>query len=70
MICYFACYIKTITEYKYDDACDVFAVHGVGGITGGLLTGIFAENQIATMSGGAAIPGGWVDRNVDKFSNL
>jgi Amt family ammonium transporter len=32
IICYFACYIKKLTNYKYDDACDVFAVHGVAGI--------------------------------------
>lgn len=28
---------------KIDDALDVFACHGIGGITGALLTGIFAE---------------------------
>jgi Amt family ammonium transporter len=26
----------------YDDALDAFGVHGVGGITGALLTGVFA----------------------------
>ncbi len=70
VLCFFACCVKHLTKYRYDDACDVFAVHGVGGITGCLLTGIFAQNQIATMSGGEPIRGGWVDRNVDKFSNF
>ncbi len=27
----------------YDDSLDVFGVHGVGGITGALLTGVFAS---------------------------
>ncbi len=29
----------------YDDALDVFGVHGVGGIVGALLTGVFASTQ-------------------------
>jgi Amt family ammonium transporter len=28
--------------FKYDDALDVWGVHGIGGITGALLTGVFA----------------------------
>ncbi len=23
--CYFACYVKKLSNYKYDDACDVLA---------------------------------------------
>ena len=34
---------------------------------GCFLTGVFAEKEIGTMSGGAAIPGGWVDGNVNSF---
>lgn len=30
-------------KFKYDDALDAFGVHGVGGITGGLLLGLFAN---------------------------
>ena len=30
--CFFSVDLKKVTKYKYDDACDVFAVHGVGGI--------------------------------------
>jgi len=67
VICFFACFISKLTKYRYDDACDVFAVHGVGGSVGCFLTGVFAENEIGTMSGGAAIPGGWVDGNVNSF---
>jgi Amt family ammonium transporter len=29
-----------------DDSLDVFAVHGVGGITGAILTGVFAQESV------------------------
>jgi ammonium transporter, Amt family len=32
-------------KFGYDDALDVFGVHGVGGIVGALLTGVFAASQ-------------------------
>ncbi|KAI1302548.1 hypothetical protein EDD11_005594 [Mortierella claussenii] len=48
---------------KYDDAFDVFAVHGVGGIVGNILTGIFAQSSIAALDGSTVIPGGWLDRH-------
>ena len=47
---------------RYDDALDVFAVHGVGGIVGNLLTGIFAQKWVAALDGGE-IEGGWLDGN-------
>lgn len=43
------CYIaiaKVKAVFKYDDALDVFGVHGVGGIWGTLATGLFAEKII------------------------
>jgi Amt family ammonium transporter len=30
-------------KFKYDDSLDVFGVHGVGGIVGAILTGVFAD---------------------------
>jgi Amt family ammonium transporter len=39
-------------RFKIDDALDVFAVHGVGGIWGALATGLFAD---ATFSGGPGV---------------
>jgi Amt family ammonium transporter len=36
---------------KIDDSLDVFPVHGVGGILGTLLTGIFASNALGIFSG-------------------
>ncbi len=42
-------YLKALL--KYDDALDVFGIHGVGGIVGALLTGIFANPDIGGASG-------------------
>jgi len=44
-ICFFATqYVKRVL--KIDDSLDVFPVHGVGGITGSLLTGVFASSSL------------------------
>jgi Amt family ammonium transporter len=50
VICYFATnYIKN--ALKIDDSLDVFPVHGVGGILGTLLAGVFASTQLGIFSG-------------------
>ncbi|WP_374661676.1 ammonium transporter [Inhella sp.] len=41
---------------KADDSLDVFGVHGVGGIIGALLTGVFASPNL----GGPSMMGDWV----------
>src|SRR6516165_2507287 len=44
IICYWGCTgLKHM--FGYDDALDTFGVHGVGGATGALLTGVFAVQQ-------------------------
>jgi Amt family ammonium transporter len=49
-VCYWACtWLKQ--RFKYDDSLDVFGVHGVGGMTGVLLTGVFATTWIGGASG-------------------
>jgi Amt family ammonium transporter len=49
-VCYWACtWLKH--RFKYDDSLDVFGVHGIGGLTGTLLTGIFATASIGGASG-------------------
>jgi Amt family ammonium transporter len=48
---------------EYDDAFDVFAVHGVGGLVGNLLTGVFAQVSMASLSGPTKIHGGWLERH-------
>lgn len=33
-------------KFKYDDALDAFGVHGIGGILGSILTGVFATHYV------------------------
>jgi Amt family ammonium transporter len=52
-VCFWACtWLKQ--KLGYDDTLDVFGVHGVGGFTGTLLTGVFAT---AAVSASADAPG-------------
>jgi Amt family ammonium transporter len=43
IVCYFAVLAKY--KYGYDDSLDAFGVHGVGGLTGAILTGVFAHKR-------------------------
>jgi Amt family ammonium transporter len=52
--CFWAC-TKLKQMLGYDDSLDVFGVHGVGGATGTILTGVFAT---AAMSMGPDTPNG------------
>ncbi|BCD61661.1 ammonium transporter, Amt family [Nitratiruptor sp. YY08-26] len=50
VICFWAVvYLKN--RFKYDDSLDVFGVHGVGGMLGAILLGIFAKEDISGASG-------------------
>jgi ammonium transporter, Amt family len=50
VVCYWACtWLKR--RFAYDDSLDVFGVHGVGGLTGILLVGVFATASIGGTSG-------------------
>ena len=49
--CYFAKRIQD--DLKIDDALEVFRAHGVGGITGSLMIGIFGATPIDRVSGSA-----------------
>jgi Amt family ammonium transporter len=46
-----------------DDALDIFAEHGVGGIVGNILTAFFATKHIAILDGVTVIEGGWLDHH-------
>ncbi|KAH6908776.1 ammonium transporter [Coprinopsis sp. MPI-PUGE-AT-0042] len=59
--CNFATQLKRVLEF--DDALDIFATHGVGGITGNILTAFFAQASVASFDGVTIIPGGWLDKN-------
>jgi Amt family ammonium transporter len=41
--------------FKYDDSLDAFGVHGVGGIIGALLTGVFVSKEISGMDGSVLV---------------
>jgi Amt family ammonium transporter len=57
-LCFLAAtYLKN--ALGYDDSLDAFGVHGVGGIIGAVLTGVFATMAVT----GAADPVGWIDGN-------
>src|ERR1700754_3840234 len=50
LVCFWAC-TSLKQRLKYDDSLDVFGVHGIGGITGTLLCGVFAAKAIGDTSG-------------------
>ena len=53
-VCFWACTWLKI-KLGYDDSLDVFGVHGVGGLTGTLLAGVFA---VGALSATPEMPGG------------
>jgi len=53
-----ACYLGAVwlkRALKYDDSLDAFGVHGMGGIVGALLTGVFANAAINPAAEGASV---------------
>src|SRR3981189_331324 len=72
LVCFWAC-TSLKRRFDYDDSLDVFGVHGIGGMTGILLAGVFATASIGGTSGliegntpqlliqryGGAAPPGW-----------
>jgi Amt family ammonium transporter len=53
-VCFWACtWLKL--KLGYDDSLDVFGVHGIGGVTGSLLAGVFATGALSATP---ELPGG------------
>ena len=50
LVCFWAC-TSLKQRFNYDDSLDVFGVHGIGGLTGTLLAGIFATASIGGTAG-------------------
>ncbi|KAL8365385.1 hypothetical protein RB595_004269 [Gaeumannomyces hyphopodioides] len=56
-------------KYKYllsvDEGLDIFAIHGMGGFVGDVLTGMFAAKFVPALDGvtGGASKGGWWEHN-------
>jgi Amt family ammonium transporter len=61
-VCYWVVWFMK-NRTKIDDALDVFACHGIGGVTGALLTGVFAQKLLnpvgadGLLSGNASLLG-------------
>ncbi|KAM0787618.1 hypothetical protein ACM66B_003684 [Microbotryomycetes sp. NB124-2] len=59
--CNYATSLKVLL--RVDDAVDGFALHGVGGFVGCILTALFADSRVATFDGFTEIDGGWINKN-------
>ncbi len=58
LVCYYAVMLKN--KMKWDDALDVWGVHGVGGVLGSILLGVFAYKSVnATGADGIFAGGGF-----------
>lgn len=51
LVCFLAC-TRLKNAWGYDDSLDAFGVHGVGGMLGAILTGVFATKTITGTVGG------------------
>ncbi|RSH92312.1 hypothetical protein EHS25_008727 [Saitozyma podzolica] len=60
-----ACNFGTKLKFliNVDDTLDIFASHGIGGMVGNIMTGLFAQASVAGFDGITVIPGGWFDHN-------
>jgi Amt family ammonium transporter len=59
-------------KLRYDDSLDAFGVHGIGGLTGCLLTGVFATravNGALKLANGEPAALGWIDGNPAQVLN-
>jgi Amt family ammonium transporter len=55
-VCYYFC-TRVKVRFKYDDSLDVFGVHGVGGVIGTLMAGIFATASVSATATEAGVSG-------------
>jgi Amt family ammonium transporter len=52
------CCFENVNEWIHvDDGLEVFKLHGIGGIIGGFLTGIFATSSVSSLDGVTFTPG-------------
>jgi ammonium transporter, Amt family len=71
LICFFMVVIAK-NKLGYDDSLDAFGVHGIGGLLGAILTGVFATNAVNNAlkdSAGNAAKLGLVDGNGQQVIN-
>ncbi len=65
-VCYWAC-TRLKQKLKYDDTLDVFGVHGVGGILGTLLAGVFATGMVSATQANPEGLRGLIDGNAAQL---
>ncbi len=52
--------LQDLNEWlNIDEGLYVFKLHGIGGMIGSFLTGIFADQAISFLDGSSLAPGGW-----------
>ncbi|MBB5045628.1 Amt family ammonium transporter [Rhodopseudomonas rhenobacensis] len=64
LVCFWAC-TSLKQRFGYDDSLDVFGVHGVGGLVGTLLGGVFATAAIGGTAG--LIEGNWMQPLIQLY---
>jgi Amt family ammonium transporter len=64
-VCYYFCTVVKM-RLKYDDSLDVFGVHGVGGVLGMLMVGVFATASLSA-TGETAGVSGLIEGNVQQL---
>lgn len=59
LFCYLALGLKK--RFNYDDSLDVVGIHGIGGVVGALMIGVFADNSVTNgdFIEGLFFQGGW-----------
>jgi len=62
VVCFYAC-TTLKNNFKYDDSLDAFGVHGIGGMLGALLTGVFATRAVIP---GTKDPCGLLEGNANQ----
>jgi Amt family ammonium transporter len=72
VVCWLAV-TKVKAAFGYDDSLDVFGVHGVGGMLGAVLTGVFAHSSVFAAFGekedGTPMPVGLLEGNPGQVFN-
>ena len=57
MVCYYSVHLKN--KWKWDDALDVWGVHGMGGVLGTILLGVFAAKSVNSAGADGLILGNY-----------
>lgn len=66
------CLFEDVNDWlRIDDGLEVFKLHGIGGMVGAFLTGIFATAEISSLDGiPTIVHGAWDGNGVQVVSGL